>query len=38
MPLLGHANPLKGAAPRLKRLGNSIDAVDIVHEVFSVPE
>ena len=30
--LLGHADPLKRPPARLQRLGNGIDAVDVVHE------
>ena len=30
--LLRHAHPLKGAPPRLQRLGYGVDAIDVVHE------
>ena len=32
VPLLRHANPLKGASTGLERLGDGVDAVDIVHK------
>ena len=38
VPLLGHADPLESASAGLECLGNRVDAVNIVHEVFSVTE
>ncbi len=36
VPLLRHADPLESPSAGLERLGDGVDAVDIVHEVFSV--